>query len=116
MLNPFPTLLDYAFFAPTIIRLTLAAVFLYTAYGFTKEAKPNWFHTAGHCIIGLLLLIGLYTQVAAGVGALGALGALVWWDKLPHRRHSRTEAVLLLVMLVSLTLTGAGALAFDVPL
>jgi len=116
MLNPFPQLLIFGFFAPTIIRITLAVVFFYTAYGFTKQEKPNWFHVAGHCIIGLLLLVGLYTQIAAGVGALGTLGALVWWDRLPHGRHSRTEAVLLFVMLVSLLLTGAGALAFDLPL
>lgn len=116
MLNTFPNLLTYSFFAPTLIRVTLALLLFYTAYGFTKQAKPNWFHVAGHCILGLLLLIGVYTQVVAILGALGSLAAMVWWDSLPHGRKSRTEAILLFVMFATLLLTGAGALAFDLPL
>jgi uncharacterized membrane protein YphA (DoxX/SURF4 family) len=67
--------------------------------------------------ISIFLIIGLFTQVAA------LLNALILVIKLGHKVRDKaflTDGInyylLLLVMAISLVLTGPGVLAFDLPL
>lgn len=133
MLNPFPSLLVYSFFTPTLLRVVAAAVFIYIAQYLLREAKKlesvqlpivghmrGWMLWLSVCITVLVafsLFIGYGVQWAALVGMLIALkhGAA------PKRYHSllplpRSSYVLLFVICLSLLFSGAGALAFDLPL
>lgn len=132
MLSVFPEILFLSPFAATILRIAVAGVFLYAA---TKQAQESgalsevpaqvigkgawivWVSVIFDVIVGVMLLAGIYTQVAAlagmvGVGAALLLGPL-YLERIPL---SRGVAALTFVILLSLLLTGAGAFAFDLPL
>ncbi len=132
MLNTFPDLLTYSFFAPTILRLAAALAFAYAAYFLWTHQKEiaqrrwpiighaNWLGAASalvHAAIAGMLGFGHYTQLAALVGAVAALKGAILADR--YREIfplSRSAYLLLLAVLLSLLLTGAGALARDLPL
>lgn len=132
MLNTFPQLLTYGFFAPTLLRAAAALVFLYMAYiVYQHRAQAaqtplpivgvqSWapgFTIAVYTAIGLMLLAGYYTQIGAILGAIAAFKELFWGKRLQMLFPlSRSTSFLLLVVCLSLLVTGAGALAFDLPL
>ncbi len=128
MLNIFPGLL-IPFLAPTLLRVAAAAVLLYLAYQQYKRRKEiaalrpstgevfTWGAVAFNTALGAILLFGLYTQGAALLAALGQFYGL-WLNKkypsvviLPN-----STVILLIVILLSLVLSGAGAFAQDLPL
>jgi uncharacterized membrane protein YphA (DoxX/SURF4 family) len=130
-INTFPQLLDYAINAPAILRITAAVAFVYIAQFFLRErlqllAIENiplvsrmrpwmvWASSIAAIIIALFLFVGLYTQWAALIGALIILKHLYatkhYSSYLPF---SRGTYLLLLIILLSLLLTGAGQPAFD---
>lgn len=132
MLNPFPELLVYSFFAPTIIRVAAALAFFYLAtlhYKRREEIGRTHFVVVGahgwvvwvmivfEAAVGLALLLGYYVQIAALLGALAALKSLIWKRRYPQAFPlSNVASFLLLVICLSLLLSGAGALAYDLPL
>lgn len=132
MLNIFPDLLTYSFFAPTLLRVVVAGVFLYVAYTVYRHRAQAahtslplvgvqpWvtpFAIAVYAAIGAMLLVGYYTQLAAILGAVAAWKEIFWGKRMGALfPFSRMEAVLLFAICVSLLLTGAGALAFDLRL
>lgn len=68
-------------------------------------------------IVGCMLAVGLFTQAAAILGALIVLKhgiGTYWYPSIMPL--SRGTYALLFVMCVSLLITGAGAIAFDLPL
>jgi uncharacterized membrane protein YphA (DoxX/SURF4 family) len=81
---------------------------------------PEWLILVagtGYGVIGGLLLVGAYTQVAALVAALGSIKLLVlarWYPEL--RLFPQSTYVLLLVIALALVAMGAGAYGFDLPL
>ena len=140
MFNLFPDLLNYGFFAPIIIRVGLAIVFLDLCQkSFTQPTDENYisrhvrmnktrsewwknrFSRSNQelsgilaLLFGLFLLIGLYTQ------AVSIFIILVWGISnnlpLPSKLTSWQMRVLVTVASLSLLLTGAGAFALDWPL
>lgn len=132
MLNPFPDLLIYSFFAPTLLRVLIGAVFLWSAYvqyqrrhelarvRFPVVGSGSWiisFSVLVHAAIGAGLILGYYTQIAALLGALGALKGLVWAKKYPRVFPlCRIDYFFILAVCLSLLISGAGAFAFDLPL
>lgn len=134
MLNPFPELLVFGFFAPTLLRLAAAGVFLYvvSAQWERREAMAKipfpiigtswgmgvvWVAVIIELIIAGMLLAGYYTQIAALLGMVAATKYFYfekWWPTFAPL--SRVTSVLLFVILISLLLSGAGALAYDLPL
>lgn len=133
MLNPFPDLLTYSFFVPTLLRITAACVFLLLAQKIITDRKkistisfpivgttPAWLlSAAGVCVaaLGVLLFVGYATQWAALVGALTALKYFFLLSRYPAmKQFSRSTYALLFVICVSLLFSGAGALAMDLPL
>jgi hypothetical protein len=133
MLNPFPDLLAYIFFAPVLFRITVGAVFVYLMLTHFKNKR----HVAGEIkmvshevavwLVGLLILaeaalaaaffLGFSTQIAALLAALGFAKMLVLRKKLPsYAPLSALSYVLLIVICLSILITGAGAFAFDLPL
>lgn len=66
---------------------------------------------------GLMLVAGLYTQVAAMALSIFMLGAVFIKWRRPELLKNDTEFyVLLLAGTATLIISGAGALAFDIPL
>jgi hypothetical protein len=136
ILNPFPQLLTFGygsyFFAPFILRVAVAVVLGYLAYKHFKNREKladmrfpivgsgMWIVWLAFVVEGLTalgLFVGSHTQYAAILGGLIALKQLVWGRKYPHFFMLSTgTAALVLVICLSLLLTGAGALAFDLPL
>ncbi|MEK7505567.1 MAG: DoxX family membrane protein [Patescibacteria group bacterium] len=136
MLNPIPELLVLSFFAPTIIRVFLGGAFLYRglrALGKEKGMLAEqiqkvpfffgsplaWITFIGslEIITALLLIVGLYTQIAAIIIALFSIANL---KMRIFGKVIGNEAALFYVMTLaaslSLALTGAGLFAFDLPL
>ena len=132
MLNPFPSLFFLSFFAPTILRVAAACVMAYIAYThiLNREAIAKthfpligagawvaWVSIIVEILVGASLFFGYGTQYAAILLALIALKYMVWAGKYPkYFIYSRSTAFLLLVIALSLLLTGAGAMAMDLPL
>ncbi len=132
MLNVFPGLLTYGFFAPTLLRIAAAIVLFYLAYNhytqrehiarthfpvFGAKTWIAWVAIFVDVVVGLGLFFGAWTQVAALLGALIALKYGIWYGKYPsYFVLPRSTAFLLCIVCLSLMLTGAGAMAFDVPL
>lgn len=114
MLSLFPQILFLAPFSAFLIRVALAVLF----------AHASWRHVARPSIsarifalleiaVAAALLAGAWTQAIAPAAALLILVGFF----VPFLRVSaRSTALLALVMCVSLLVTGAGALAFDLPL
>lgn len=131
MLNPLPDLLIFSFFAPTILRVAAACIFFSLAVAHIKRrdeiavlpfpiVSGTWiaYAAAGiELVVGFALFFGAYTQVAAMLGLLGAFKHFVWRRTYPaFFVLSRSTSVLLMAILFSLLITGAGAFAVDLPL
>ncbi len=132
MLNPFPDLLTFGFFAPTLLRVAAALVFAAVAYTQwqrrhelaklhfmfgLKGAWTVWLAVGLGGLVAVGLFFGYYTQWAALVGALLSLKGAVWGKRYPKFFPvCRAEYILVFVICLSLLLSGAGALAFDLRL
>lgn len=119
MLSIFPDLLSYQMFAPLLIRLTLGIIFIHWTYK-TLRSRPDTnkkMVAIVEGVAGLLLVIGLWTQVAALVIAIDLVIRL--YGKY-QTKSLLTDGInyylVLLVLAVSLLFTGAGFVAFDLPL
>ena len=115
MLSLFPQLFFLAPFSASLIRLAVAAVFMYTAWVHWNRQDLRLARgksiVEGLCAIALVL--GYYVQAAAIV----SLVISIMWVASPIRRPLPFSAILLtMVMCLSLLVTGAGLLAFDLPL
>ena len=134
MLNPFPELLNYSLLAPFILRVLLGLIFidlgalafrsekrLWTSLFETLHLKPARLFVRLYGFLqivgGLLLLIGLWTQVVALAFVIftGAEFYLEWSEGAVLKRDL-TFYLLLFGISLSLLLMGAGAYAFDIPL
>lgn len=134
MISPFPELFAFGWFAPTIIRLVLGIFFV--RFGILKlrsekSEKLTFFELAGfprahmfllisawvEIIGGLMLIAGLYTQIAAIILSMFMFGAVfIKWRKPELLKNDAEFYVLLLAATATLIISGAGAFAFDIPL
>ncbi len=134
MLSIFPDLFTYSLIAPFVLRIALGSFFVLQGIRRHKEDSMGWnalwvnkklgtYTVAAilakiQIIIGVLLFVGLFTQVA---GILALLFVWVEWFK--KRTNGTTIpfqelwlAVLVTVIGLSLLFLGAGSLAIDLPL
>src|SRR3989344_4999136 len=134
MLNPFPDLLMYSLFGPFILRVVIGLIFLDLGFLKFRSEKERWlasFETLGlhpadlflplyallQIVGGLLLLAGLWTQVAALVFAIfSGIELYIEWQAREILKRDIVFYVLILAISMSLLLTGAGAYAIDIPL
>ncbi|HEY9584454.1 MAG TPA: DoxX family protein [Candidatus Paceibacterota bacterium] len=134
MLSIFPFLLSYKLLAPFILRITLGLIFV--NYGWAKinrqkdekvsmfekmGLKPGltyvWIVAAIEIIVGLLMIVGLWTQVAALIALIILAIALILKKKQPESLESSNGLLIIcLVIALSLLFTGPGSWAFDMPL
>ena len=134
MLNPFPELLVYSLLAPFILRLVAGYVFINLGILSFRSERGQWINSLrilrvpnphiGVRVVGIiemiggaLLIIGLWTQITAIVLAVltFAEAYLEYRDPTILKRNI-VFYVLLLGILLSLTLSSAGAFAIDLPL
>jgi len=118
----FPSLLTYGLVGPLIIRLVLGITLAYFGYQkIINRGQSSGSNTVIYGImeiaIALFLVIGLFTQLAA------LLNAIILVIKLGFKAKEGkllsdgiNYYILLLTMAISLMFTGAGFLAFDLPL
>lgn len=144
IVNPFPGLLMFGFFAPLLIRVAIGLIFIWIGYTHLfKNRKDNmaafqqnppgitairpaisrlapftvWVFGITEIVIGSALIVGFYTQIAALIGIVIALKTLYFKRKYKlFAFYSPAFYLLTMAVLLSLLLTGAGALAFDLPL
>ena len=132
MLNTFPNLLVLGFFAPTLLRVAVACLFFYASYSAYKHrdaaahlrfpliGEASWaggFTVLIYIAFGLMLLLGYYTQIAALLAGLTSIKGLFFCKRFgPLFPYSRSTYLLILIICLSLLATGAGAMAFDLPL
>ena len=114
MLSLFPQLLFLPPFSAFLIRIALAAVFGYSAATRIRSDRTLLkVFGAVDGVIAVMLLAGIYTQLAAIVGALCTVYWLIKSDVSPL---PKSTVALALIMCLSLVVTGAGPFAFDLPL
>ena len=134
MLNPFPELLAFGLVAVFAIRVFLGVIFI--RFGILKLKKDKvkkllFFENAGmkpanmflygtsliEIIGGLMLVIGLYTQIASLILSIVMLGAVFVKIKNPELlKNDICYYLLLFITTLSLMFLGAGIFAFDLPL
>ncbi len=129
--NTFPHLLSLSFFVPIIFRIACAVMFVALARHHIRERQSiiellspligkhcGWVIqtlVALEVIVAVTLFIGWYTQIFAIAASILALKlAIVRPTSLSP--FGRTNSLLILVMAISLIITGAGGIAFDIPL
>jgi len=116
-----------------MLRVLVALSFLYIAYAQAarrKEISQIQIAVIGHvdqtlvlisslviAATGIALFLGWHTQLAAIVGLVVALKHAIFAKKYPRLIPlRRLEYVYLIVILLTLLISGAGAFAMDVPL
>ena len=125
----FPQLFTYQFFAPTILRIALGVFFILFSYLKFRDisGKTELFFSLGikpakfwvmfmailEVIIGVLLVFGFLVQSAAGISALVMIAAIFTVGRVTKGRGLH---VALLIISLSLLISGPGALAIDLPL
>jgi uncharacterized membrane protein YphA (DoxX/SURF4 family) len=133
-LNPFPELLAYSLLAPFILRLLLGLIFIDLGILKFRGEKQRWIascealnmrpaelfvHLYAFLQIagGVLLLIGLWTQVAALMFVIFTGAELyIEWRAREILKRDLVFYLLLFIISLSLLFTGAGAFALDIPL
>ncbi len=134
MLNPFPDLLSFGLAAPLILRLVVGLIFINTGYLKLNKEKKRWaiFLNAIRVkpakqlvlllgliemVCGVFLIVGFSTQYVALI--LLALTIKEWFVEYREDVLVSRDIVfytLIGAILLSLLLTGAGFIAFDLPL
>lgn len=120
MLNVFPNLLTYSLFAPLLIRIVLGVFVILKSYKVlpAQVDRKSKVVEILFIISGILILIGLYTQVSALFLIVLTIIEFV-------RKGSRGEManstemwfmIFVLATSLSLMLSGAGIYAIDFPL
>lgn len=134
ILNPFPDLLILGSLAPFILRFVLGIIAVNSGILKTKDEKARWIETlriahipeAGLVVValgiieiitGAMLIVGLYTQVAALIYGIIALICLYaeYRDSALVKRDL-VFYVLIVSISLSLLLSGAGSFSLDLPL
>ncbi len=120
MLSLFPTLLSWEELAPLLIRLVLGAIFIYWSYKRLSDKSGSGRSKAIGAVDGILavlLVIGLWTQLAAIIVAIDLIVRII---KKVTEKAFLTQGVnyylVLLVLAISLIVSGAGWVAFDLGL
>lgn len=134
MLNPFPDLLMYSLLGPLVLRALLGLIFIDLGILKFRGEKKKWFasfETLGlHPVTifvplyallqitgGVLLIIGLWTQVAALAFVIfTGIELYIEWQAQKILKRDVVFYLLIFIVSLSLLLTGAGAYAIDIPL
>ena len=120
MLSIFPSLLSYNQLSPFLIRIALGTILVYWAYKAVRNADLKMNMKALAIIEGVsgaLLIIGLFSQVVA---LIIIIDLVIRLGKKIIKKEFLTDGLnyylVLLIMAISIIVTGAGWYGFDLPL
>ena len=115
MLSLFPALLFLAPLSALVIRVAIACLFILSSYTRTRSASSLFLYTftALEFVAALSLALGYWAQAGA---VLGAVIVGVWFVIPSMRAYSKSTTLLMLILCLSILVTGPGAFAFDLPL
>ena len=118
-LSIFPDLLTFGIFAPFVLRVTVGLFILSLGWG--RCHKSHAWTTIFYAVAGVLVTVGLYTQVATIVAiVILKLDFYVdfWKDRraVPFEKNKYFLYGMAIIVLLSLLVTGPGIFAFDLPL
>jgi len=134
MLNTFPELLTFSMLGPFILRITLGLIFIDLGVLKFRAEKERWLtsfqalninpaelllpaYAILQIIGGVLLFIGLWTQLAALAFVIfTGIELYVEWEAKDILKRDIVFYVLIFTISASLLLTGAGAYSLDIPL
>ena len=134
MLNTFPTLLAFSFLGIFLLRITAGIIFTYFGWlkltkdkkskiKFFKTIKLNpplfwlWLVALIEIIAGIMITIGLLTQVASIIASIIMLISIIIKTKKPSALPNTTDFyILFFIVFFVLIFTGAGSFAIDLPL
>lgn len=114
-LSIFPQLFFLSLIAPLLLRLGVGILLI--LLGKERHKKTYNWSVFIYIISGVLLVLGLYTQLAAIVGIL-VIGFDLYMDRKSGTvsMDRKILCVITIVILLSLLFTGPGLFAFDLPL
>lgn len=113
-LTTFPILLAFGLIGPLLLRLSVA-VFL-CSIGWDRYHKSYRFLFIGFAVAGVLLALGLYTQLASILAIILMLIDSILDRKESTSKEKRMLYSLMTAVLISLIFTGPGFYALDLPL
>lgn len=118
MLSVFPELFNYSQMAPVILRIALAAVLFYFGYLSLKAEEGKYSKAEGalKIIIGLFLLVGFLTQIAALLASLAMIAEAVKEKMASGVIKRKVLKFLIFSIGASLALLGPGLFSIDLPL
>ncbi|MEK7200907.1 MAG: DoxX family protein [Patescibacteria group bacterium] len=134
MLNPFPDLLVYSLLAPFILRVVAGSIFINLGVLLFRGEKERWLASLSalnipnpkliikilgiiEVVSGIMLILGFYTQIASLILALLVFAESYIEYKQPEiLKRNFVFYIILLAIVLSLLLSGAGRPAFDLPL
>jgi len=134
MLNPFPELLVYSLFAPLILRIAAGLIFVDLGVLAFRGEKGRWLSSLSALKVpkpelalkiigaveiagGIMLFAGFYIQIAALVLSLLTFAEIYIEYKDPAvLKRNFVFYFMLLAIVLSLLLSGAGAFAIALPL
>ncbi len=127
MLSIFPELLDFSVIGALLLRGTAGIFFfmfgsrLIQVAWSVKGATPAMraigiLYGALKFAVGVMLLLGVYTQVAALLGAVLCLLTILQDKPTQFSRSDKQVQILLLIICLSLLFIGPGYLSIDLPL
>jgi len=122
MLNTFPDLLNLSFIAPLILRIFVGSYFLKQSWeelNFYRKGLIESFKLSKilETLGGILLIIGFLTQVTSLFLILITVFNIVYHIKNRRLNEEKLDFyIIILGILISLIITGAGFMAIDMPL
>ena len=127
ILNPLPDLLSYAYLAPFLLRIIIGTHFLnqiITIIGIKFQSKKRLkIKNTLKYLIGIetfsaiALIIGFYTQIAVLILIVTTIINLILEQKSGGLKKTKLQLyILILAVLLSLLVTGAGFFSIDLPL
>jgi len=127
MMSLFPALFSFTLPAVFLLRFTAGVFFLMFGMRLLRAARVayakgvfvgvvGYLYGLVKLLVGLLLILGAYTQLAATCGML--FTALTFLQGYSSHTNTSTQQVqvLLFVICLSLLFLGPGLLSFDIPL
>ncbi len=112
----FPQLLTFEMIAPLLLRLAVGILLLMAGWKRWKMGPYPW-TAVFYLVSSVLLIIGLYTQIATIVGFLvSGFDDYLQKKSGTLSKEKMTIGFLIAIILLSLLFTGPGFVAFDWPL
>ena len=134
MLNVFPELITFVLFAPFMLRVAVGILFFFWGIRLLWREKHAeaastlrvewgsmgvffiWYLAFTEILLGLTLIAGFFTQIAAIVGMIISGKLYFYSTRYPIVAHAdKTTYFLIFIICLSLLLTGAGIFAIDLP-